>query len=141
MPTGFDPAVWAGEKHLTTPARTPITIGSVVWEKLADGAEHDARGGVVVKVVHNSDGEMVVTVLRARQQAGRFSVYTTELDASDLNTADVQPADKARLHQAARSVFRHLGERPTAYITGHSRWLMEMAVGLVLTADDLEAAQ
>lgn len=141
MGTGYDPEVWAGTKRLAEPLRAPVAIGSIVWEKIADEANHDARGGVVIKLRVDDDGEQVVTVLRARQQADKFVVYTTDLNSSDLNGLAIEPPSKRRLHRAARQVFRFLGEHQDAYITGRSRWLMEVGVGLVLTGDELERGE
>lgn len=90
-------------------------------------------------IVRDHEGDCLVVdpgppclVLKAGTRGGMFTVYTTETDGAD---AAYTPADPARLHRAARQIFRHLGERQGVPIGPDDHALIALAEQLALLAD------
>lgn len=136
MPAGFDRAVWDGQKPIVEPAPETIDIGCVVWEQAPEDSSFEKRGGIVVATKVNDDGERTLTILRASKRGGKFTVHTFDLDASSVDGSMVERRSPHRLHRAARQICRALGESQNVAIAGFDRYLLEVAVGLVVTAED-----
>lgn len=150
---GFDPARWAGEQPLVPHPPVPIELGTVVWEKtpeqrhveretgdvVEDSGDNtiERRGGIVVKIAMDPEtGERKVSVLQGRKRQSRFEVFLVELDASDVDGYTLEARSARRMHHAARQILRALGERTSAFIAGHDRHLLELAVGLVVVCEE-----
>jgi hypothetical protein len=150
-------AAWNGERPLVEPQRVPIQVGCVVWEKTpgqvqaerdtgeeaADDGDHtlDRRGGLVVKIVTDpATGERTVTVLEGRKRNRVFEVVTRDLDASEIDGSTVEARSQHRMHRAVLQICRALGENQNGFVAGYRRYLFELAVGLLVVADEDAAA-
>lgn len=145
MATGFDRDVWEGRKPMVKPAEPRyIEIGDVVWEKVPEDTTYDVRGGMVVGSRVNDDGERVFRVVDQKKRGGAYTIVSFELAASNIDPALVESRSIRRFHRLAREICKALGERTGAHIEGHDRWLLEVAGGVVVLADEMvaeEAAQ
>jgi hypothetical protein len=136
MPAGFDRQVWEGEKPLVEPAVEVIEVGSIVWERAPEDSSFEKRGGIVINAKTSEDGERTLTILRASKRGGKFTVHTFDLDASSVDRAMVERRSPHRMHRAARQICRALGESQNVTVAGFDRYLLEVAVGLVVMAED-----
>lgn len=144
----FNAAAWNGTRPLVAPMPTPLTIGTVVWERndMADDPESKAerRGGVIIaRRVDPGTGEVEqVSVLRGQVRQGAYTVHRVDLAVADLDPALSQPPTVDKIEATARAICRHLGDHWRARrFSGFDRWLLEVAGGLLVLAAELQAEQ
>lgn len=155
---GFNADAWFGRKPLVEHPKVPIRVGCVCWEKTPEQAQveretgetvedsgdntiEQRRGGIVVKVTIDPDtGEQTVTLLESRMRQRRYEVFTVELNASEIDGYTIEDRTPLRMHQAVLQICRALGENLNGYVTGYRRYLLEVAVELLVVADEDAAA-
>lgn len=134
----YNKAAWEGTKPLVAPLPTTFDVDSVCWEKGRDEPGDSVRRGgfVVARTVDPDTGEFAVKVLQNSKASGRLELHVVEIDGNDLDSRDVQPPEASRNHRIARLLCSYVGGRG-GYVRGFDRWCVELAMSLLLRADDI----
>lgn len=116
----------SGDVHaILTGDRNPITVGAVVWTQADDGA----KGGMVIEIEVNLDGERILTVLTHNQERVQPRAWTFQLPESDFDPTKTVPDNGTRRHGYAKACY--LAAAHGRYVTEADLRLAGIAAGLV----------
>jgi hypothetical protein len=110
-----------------------LTVGDIVFERTADGADHYPRGGAVVRIRRDEDTGMAdqYTVLDIRPPPGGRGRWTFKIwHFAPADIGEVQPNTPLGRHGKTKAVFHCLGDHGGNHWDSTDTMLLGWAINL-----------